>query len=158
MEPIPITPEGVIVLKEELNKLKKQMPIISKQIGEAIELGDLSENFEYHSAKNQQGLVNSKIRDIEARLSLGKVIDRRKLSGDRVVFGARVQLVDVDTDEEFHYDIVGEAMADVSKRRINFASPLARKLIGKEVGDEVTLPGKTQRTVEILEVIFDYSF
>lgn len=156
MQDFPITPGGLDRLKEEVHRLKTvERPKISQEIGAARELGDLSENFEYHAAKDRQGLVEARIRDLEDKLSRANVIDPSKLSGDRVVFGAKVLLADVDNDEELRYQIVGEVEASVEEGRINVSSPLARALIGKEVGDEVRIPGKGgQRTVEIVEVTF----
>jgi transcription elongation factor GreA len=156
MVEFPITPPGLEKLKEELHKLKLERPKISQEIGAARELGDLSENFEYHAAKDRQGLMEARIRDLEDKLSRANVIDPTKLSGDRVVFGARVLLADVETGDERTYQIVGEVEADADAGRISVGSPLARALIGKEVGDEVRIPGKGgPRTVEIVEVRFN---
>ena len=107
MTSFPVTPEGRDKLKEELARLKTERPKISKEIGAAIEMGDLSENFEYHSAKDRQGMIEAHIRDIEGKLARIEVIDPSTLSGDRVVFGATVVLTDTDTDEEKTYQIVG---------------------------------------------------
>lgn len=157
MTDFPITPAGLETLKTELHRLKTQdRPRISLEIGAAIELGDLSENFEYHSAKDKQGLIEARIRMLEDKLSRANVIDPSKLSGDRVVFGAHVKLMDVDNDEERAYQIVGETEANVEEGRISVGSPMARALIGKEVGDEVRIPGRGgPRTVEIVDVKFD---
>lgn len=157
METYPITPKGHAKLKEELNRLKNvERPKISKEIGAARELGDLSENFEYHAAKDKQGLVEAKIRDLEDKLARAEVIDISKLSGERVVFGATVDLLDVDSEEERSFQIVGEVEADVENGRISISSPLARAVIGKEVGDEVRVPGKGgPRICEISEVRFE---
>lgn len=156
MQNYPLTPEGHRQLKEELHRLKTvERPTISKEIGAARELGDLSENFEYHAAKDRQGLIEAKIRDYEDKLSRAQVIDPKSLSGDKVVFGATVTLVDVETDEENVYQIVGEIEASIEARRINVSSPLARALIGRELGDEVRIPGKGgPRSVEISEIEF----
>jgi transcription elongation factor GreA len=155
VEQFPITPGGLEKLKEELQKLKLERPKVSQEIGAARELGDLSENFEYHAAKDKQGLMEARIRDLEDKLSRADVIDPSKLSGDRVVFGARVVLADVDSGDERTYQIVGEVEADADAGRISVGSPLARALIGKEVGDEVRIPGRGgPRTVEIVEVRF----
>lgn len=156
MSSFPITPQGLEKLREELHNLKAfERPKISKEIGAAIELGDLSENFEYHSAKDRQGLVEAKIRDLEDKASRAQVIDVSKLSGDRVVFGATVTMEDVESGESRSYLITGEYEADVDNGSVSVASPLARALIGKEVGDEVKIPGKGgPRTVEITEVQF----
>jgi transcription elongation factor GreA len=156
MSSFPITPEGLERLRSELHNLKAyERPKISKEIGEARELGDLSENFEYHAAKDRQGLVEAKIRDLEDKAARAQVIDPKKLSGDRVVFGAVVTIEDVDDGSTKQYQILGEYEADVDAGKINVNSPLARALIGKEVGDEVKIPGKGgQRTVEISEISF----
>lgn len=156
MADFPITPEGIERLKSELAQLKNvERHKISKEIGAARELGDLSENFEYHAAKDRQGLVEAKIRDLEDKLSRAKVIDPKKLTGDRVVFGATVQLTDVDSGEEKTYQIVGEYEANLELGRISVTSPMARALIGKEAGDEVKVPGKGgQRLIEISGVEF----
>ncbi len=155
MTSFPVTPEGRDKLKEELARLKTERPKISKEIGAAIEMGDLSENFEYHSAKDRQGMIEAHIRDIEGKLARIEVIDPSTLSGDRVVFGATVVLTDTDTDEEKTYQIVGEPEADATKGRISIQSPIARALLRKEVGDEVKVPGKDgPRTVEIVDIRF----
>jgi transcription elongation factor GreA len=153
----PITPEGLEKLKKELQHLKHvERPKISKEIGAARELGDLSENFEYHAAKDRQGLIEARIRIVEDHISRANVIDTKKLSGSRVVFGATVSLEVVDTGEELKYRILGEVEADVEKGLINVSSPLARALIGKEVGDEVRIPSKGgQKLVEISDVTFE---
>lgn len=152
----PITPQGAEKLKEELHRLKfVERHKISQEIGAAIELGDLSENFEYHSAKDRQGLVEARIRDLEDKLSRVNIIDPAKLSGERVVFGATVVILDIDSDEERTYQIVGESESDIENGRISVVSPLARSLIGREVGDEVRIPGKGgPRQAEIVSVKF----
>lgn len=148
-----MTPAGAAKLEKELSALKSERPKISKEIGTAIEHGDLSENAEYHAAKERQGLNEAKIRDIEAKLALAEIIDPCKLSGDTVKFGATLTLTNLDTDEEVSYQIVGADEADIDKGLISIAAPLARALIGKSAGDEVTvqLPAGT-RTYEIGEV------
>lgn len=156
MSSFPLTPAGMERLKQELHRLKTvERPKISQEIGAARELGDLSENFEYHAAKDRQGLVEAKIRDLEDKFSRAQVIDPSKLSGDRVVFGATVTIAEVESGDERVFQIVGEYETDVEHGRISVASPLARALIGKEVGDEVRIPGKDgQRLVEIADVKF----
>jgi transcription elongation factor GreA len=155
MNEYPITPEGLTKLKDEIAKLKAERPKISQEIGIARDLGDLSENFEYHAAKDKQGLIEAHIRDLEGKLSRANVIDVTKLSGDRVVFGAKVKLEDVDSGETRTYQLVGEVEASVEAGRISVGSPVARALIGKEIGDEVRIPGKGgPRTVEIVDVTF----
>ncbi|MED5464002.1 MAG: transcription elongation factor GreA [Myxococcota bacterium] len=156
MEQFPITPDGHEKLKAEVDHLKKvERPRISEEIGAAIELGDLKENFEYHSAKDRQGMVEAKIRDLESKLSRAQIIDPTKLSGDRVVFGATVTLEETESGKELRYQILGETEIDIEQGKISIVSPLARALIGKEVGDEVKVPGKGgPRLVEIVEVEF----
>jgi transcription elongation factor GreA len=157
MTAFPITPEGLAKLKEELQRLKRvERYKISQEIGVARELGDLSENFEYHAAKDKQGLVEARIRVLEDQTSRAEVIDPSKLSGSRVVFGAFVVITDINEDDERKYQIVGESESDLDQGRISIASPLARALIGREVGDEVRIPGKggKPRTVEISDVSF----
>jgi transcription elongation factor GreA len=152
----PLTPAGFEKLKQELQHLKKvERPKISQEIGAARELGDLSENFEYHAAKDKQGLTEARIRILEDWVARANVIDPTKLSGERVVFGATVSLLYVDSDEQKTYVIVGEPESDLTQGRINVTSPLARALIGKEVGDEVKVPGRGgQQLVEISDVQF----
>ena len=156
IEQFPITPDGHEKLKAEVDHLKKvERPRISEEIGAAIELGDLKENFEYHSAKDRQGMVEAKIRDLEGKLSRAQIIDPTKLSGDRVVFGATVTLEETESGKELRYQILGETEIDIEQGKISIVSPLARALIGKEVGDEVKVPGKGgPRLVEIVEVEF----
>jgi transcription elongation factor GreA len=138
-ERFPMTPAGAIKLREELARLKEERPKISREIGVAREHGDLSENAEYHAAKERQGLMEARIKDIEDKLARGEVIDPSKLSGPRVRFGARVTLTNVDTDEEVVYQIVGAEESNIEEGTISIAAPLARALIGKEAGDEVTI-------------------
>jgi transcription elongation factor GreA len=156
MSSYPITPAGVEKLKRELHQLKNvERGKVSKEIGAAREMGDISENFEYHSAKDRQGMIEAKIRDLEDKLSRAQIIDPSKLSGERVVFGAKVVLMDVETEEEKTYQIVGEVEAAAEKGLISVQSPVARALIGREVGDEVKVPGKAgPRLMEIAEVTF----
>jgi transcription elongation factor GreA len=144
---VPMTPGGAQKLKDELARLKEERPKISREIGIAREHGDLSENAEYHAAKERQGLVEARIKDIEDKLSRAEVIDPTKLSGDRVRFGATVMLTNLDTDEETKYQIVGADEADINQGLISVSAPLARALIGKSIGDEVVvqLPAGTRR-------------
>jgi transcription elongation factor GreA len=146
-EPVPMTPAGALKLREELARLKEERPKISRAIGTAREHGDLKENAEYHAAKEQQGLVEARIKDIEDKLSRAEVIDPSKLSGDRVRFGAVVLLTNLDTEEENTYQIVGADEADLKNGTISVSAPLSRALIGKSTGDEVVvnLPGGTRR-------------
>ena len=153
MEKIPMTRAGFAALDAELKLLKtKERPAIIKAIAEAREHGDLSENAEYHSAREKQSFVEGRIKELESMISLANVIDPASLSG-AIKFGATVTIVDEDTDEEKTYQIVGEAEADLEKGLLNVRSPLARALIGKEEGDsvEVRTPGG-QRSYEVLSV------
>ena len=138
-EKVPMTPGGAQKLRDELARLKEERPRISREIGVAREHGDLSENAEYHAAKERQGLVEARIKDIEDKLSRAEVIDPTKLSGDRVRFGAKVTLTNLDTDEESTYQIVGADEADINQGLISISAPLARALIGKTLGDEVVV-------------------
>jgi transcription elongation factor GreA len=146
-EKVPMTPSGAQKLREELARLKEERPKISREIGIAREHGDLSENAEYHAAKERQGLVEARIKDLEDKLARAEIIDPSKLSGDRVRFGATVRLLNLDTDEEITYQIVGADEADIDNGLISISAPLARALISKTVGDEVEvkLPAGTRR-------------
>ena len=153
-----MTPAGKDRLKKEVDYLKRiERPAISKAIEVAREHGDLKENAEYHAAKERQGMVEAKLRIMEARLSRAQVVDPTKLSGSRVVFGATVDLLDVDTEDEITYSIVGEDEADFRRGLLNFMSPIARAILGKEDGDEciVDTGGGNRRTLEILDVRFE---
>lgn len=155
MEQIPMTPRGYKMLEEKLHQLKfVERPAIVKEIEFARSLGDLSENFEYHSAKDRQGMIEALIKDAEAKIVLAQVIDPAKMKDDGVVrFSATVTFVDVKTEEESTYQIVGEDEADIKKGLISFASPIAKALIGKEEGDEVNIRTPNgAKTVEITEV------
>lgn len=142
-----MTPRGAQLLNEELARLKADRSKISADIGTAREHGDLSENAEYHAAKERQGLNEAKIRDIEDKLSRAEIIDPKTLSGDRVKFGATVTLTNLDTDEEVTYQIVGADEADIDRGLISISAPLARSLIGRMIGDEIVvkLPGGDRR-------------
>ena len=156
MDKIPMTRSGCAALERELGELKsRERPAIIRQIAEAREHGDLSENAEYHAAREKQGFVEGRIKELESILSRAEVIDTSKLTGS-VKFGAIVHLVDEDTDEERTYQIVGEAEANIEGGLLNVRSPLARALIGKDVGDsvEVATPGG-QRSYEILAIRFE---
>ena len=146
-EKVPMTPAGALKLREELTRLKEERPKISRDIGVAREHGDLSENAEYHAAKERQGLVEARIKDIEDKLARAEVIDPSKLSGDRVRFGATVTVTNIDTNETQAFRIVGADEADVNSGTISVSAPLARALIGKSIGDEivVNLPAGTRR-------------
>jgi transcription elongation factor GreA len=155
-EKVPMTPEGQARLREEMRRLKEvDLPQIVKDIGVAREHGDLSENAEYHAAKERQGMIVARISFIEQTLSRAEVIDPSKLAGSKVQFGARIKLANVDTGEEATFQIVGPEEADLKIGRISVASPLARGLLGHEVGEEVSVmmpAGK--RVYEILEITF----
>lgn len=153
MEKIPMTRAGNQLLDEELKRLKSvERPTIIQAIAEARELGDLSENAEYHSAREKQSFIEGRIKELEGILSLADVIDPEKLSG-AIKFGATVTLVDADTDEEKTYQIVGEVEADLERGLLNIRSPLARALIGKDEGDtvDVKTPGGA-RSYEVLNI------
>lgn len=144
MEKVPMTIGGHAKLEEELkNRTSVERPRIIQAIAEARAHGDLSENAEYHAAKEQQSHNEGRINELEDKLSRAEVIDVSKLSGDKIKFGATVTLIDEDTEEEKTYQIVGDAEADVKDGRVSISSPIARALIGKEVGDsvEVAAPG-----------------
>jgi transcription elongation factor GreA len=156
MEKNPITPEGAVKLREELNQLRSvERPAIIQAIATAREHGDLSENAEYHAARDRQSFIEGRIKEIENKLARAEVIDPKKLAGDKVAFGATVKLANTKTDEEVTYRIVGADESDISNGSISITSPLARSLLGKEAGDEVKvrMPGG-ERVYEILEVAF----
>ncbi len=149
-----MTAEGYTALDEELKRLKTvERPGVIGAISEARAHGDLSENAEYHAAKDRQGWIEGRIAEIEDRLARAQVIDVTRLSGSQVKFGATVTVVDEDTEEEGRYQIVGEHEADVKQGRISLTSPLSRAMIGKEVGDvvEVNTPGGV-KSYEILKL------
>ena len=147
MKRSPMTLRGAEMLRAELKRLKsEERPRVIRAIAEARSHGDLSENAEYHAAREQQGFIEGRIKEIDARLSMAEVIDVAQLpAGDRVVFGATVDLEDQDSGSTVSYQIVGEDEADIRNGRISFASPIARALIGKRIGDvaEVAAPGRT---------------
>ena len=155
MEKIPMTPAGHAALEAELKTLKSvERPAIIKAIAEAREHGDLSENAEYHSAREKQSFIEGRIKEIEGILSLAEVIDPSRLSG-AIKFGATVTLVDEDTDEEKTWKIVGEHEANIEAGLLNIKSPIARALIGKDEGDsvEVRTPGG-ERSYEVLKIVY----
>lgn len=148
-----MTRAGFAALDEELKTLKSvERPAVIRAIAEAREHGDLSENAEYHSAREKQSFIEGRIKELEGLISLAEVIDPAKLSG-AIKFGATITIVDEDTDEEKTYQIVGEAEADIERGLLNIRSPLARALIGKDEGDsvEVKTPGG-QKSYEILSI------
>ena len=149
-----MTAEGYQALDEELKRLKtSERPLVIAQIAEARSHGDLSENAEYHAAKERQGWIEGRIAEIEDRMARAQIIDVSRLSGSQVKFGATVSVVDEDTEEKARYQIVGEHEADVRSGKISIASPIARAMIGKEIGDvvEVNTPGGV-KAYEILKI------
>ena len=154
-ERVPMTPKGAAKVRDELARLKAERPKISRDIGTARDHGDISENAEYHAAKERQGMVEAQIKDLEDKLSRCEVIDPLRLSGTRIRFGATVSLSNLETDEKVTYQIVGADEANIDEGTISVSAPLARALIGKEAGDEVTvnLPAG-KRTYEVVEVLF----
>ncbi|MEM1350617.1 MAG: transcription elongation factor GreA, partial [Myxococcota bacterium] len=152
----PMTVEGSNRLKAELDHLKKvERPQIVNEIEVARAHGDLKENAEYHAAKEKQGMVEARIKELEVKLTHAEVIDPRSLGGDRVLFGATVTIFEIEGEEEVTYQIVGEDEADIKDAKISYASPIAKALIGKEVGEEVVIKApKGNRPVEIVEVEF----
>ena len=152
----PMTPSGYENLKAELKQLTtKDRPAVISAISSAREHGDLKENAEYHAAKEQQGFIEGRIQELNEKLALANVIDITKLSGEKVIFGATVSFVDVDTDEESSYQIVGVDESDLNQNKISISSPIARALIGKSVGDTLTIPiPKGKIEIEITEVEF----
>ncbi len=155
MSKVPLTLRGAELLREELSRLKyKERPRISEAIAEARAHGDLKENAEYHAAREQQSFVEGRINELEAKLSNAQVIDVSKVdAGGRVVFGATVDVLDLDSEERSTYRIVGEDEANIKQGLISVQSPLARALIGKESGDEVTFEAPAGvREYEIIDV------
>lgn len=155
-EKVPMTPEGYARLREEMRRLKEtDLPQVVKDIGIAREHGDISENAEYHAAKERQGMIVARISYLEQSISRAEVIDPSKLSGNKVQFGARVKLMNLDTEEEQSFKIVGQDEADLKQGTISVTSPMARALIGREIGDEVKVnmpAGK--RSYEIIEITY----
>ncbi|EDO66742.1 transcription elongation factor GreA [Francisella tularensis subsp. holarctica FSC022] len=152
---VPMTPAGKQALRAELDKLKKiERPAIIEAIAEARDHGDLKENAEYHAARERQGIIEGRIKDIESKLSNAQVIDVTKIQANgMVIFGATVTIMNVDTEEETTYKIVGEDEADIDNQKISVVAPLARALIKKEEGDEITLDTpKGKVTYEIVAV------
>lgn len=153
MERIPMTPEGYEKLKVQLKQIKSVVrPQNIKDIEEALEHGDLSENAEYHAAKEKQSFIAAQMTALEHKISCAEVIDPKKESNtDKIVFGATVTVVEVEKDEELTYKIVGDDESDIAHKKIAVSSPIARGLIGKSTGDEVTI--KTPKGVRELEII-----
>lgn len=156
MDKLPMTTEGHQALQEELRNLKSvERPNIVKAIAAAREHGDLSENAEYHAARERQSFIEGRIGELEDAIKRAEVIDTSKLKGKTVRFGATVKVADEETDEEITYQLVGELEADIQQRKISIGSPLGRALIGREVGDsvEVTTPNGV-RYFEVINVRF----
>jgi transcription elongation factor GreA len=157
MEKMPITAEGLSRLQEELRRLKAvERPEVIRWLEEARTHGDLSENAEYHAARERQSFIEGRVAELEDKIRRAEVIDVSKLSGKAVKFGATVDLVDVDTDEEVTFLIVGAEESDINSGKLSVISPLARALIGKEVGEtvEVSTP-RGSKVYEILKVRFE---
>lgn len=155
MEKIPLTAKGFAALDAELKKLRSEdRPAVIRAIAEAREHGDLSENAEYHAAREKQGFIEARIKDLDAVITRADIIDVARLSGT-IKFGATVKLIDEDTEEEKTYQLVGEAEASIENGLLNIRSPLARALIGKDTGDsvEVKTPGG-EKSYEILSIKF----
>jgi transcription elongation factor GreA len=153
---VPMTDQGLARLEEELKHLKSvARPEIIRAIAQAREHGDLSENAEYHAARDRQSFIEGRVMELEDKIARAEVIDVSKLSGDTVKFGATVDLADEDTDEELTYQLVGELESDIKEGRLAITSPLGRALIGKSVGDSVEVhTPKGEKVYEILKVTF----
>jgi len=153
---LPITPAGYLKLQEELDRLLKvERPKNIKNISEARAHGDLSENAEYHAAKEQQSFLEGRIQDLKTKLALADVIDPAKISQSKIAFGAKVKVMDLDTDEKKTFRLVGPDEADVKSGRISISSPVGKALLNKEIGDIVNVkaPAKTME-YKILEISF----
>ena len=152
----PITPEGAQKLRDELHHRKTtERNLVSKMIGEARAHGDLKENAEYHAARERGGFNEGRIKELEDKIARAEVIDPAKVDGSRVAFGATVKLMNTDNDEEVTYRLVGADECDINQGSISITSPMARSLIGKEVGDEAKVRTPAgERVYEILEVVF----
>ncbi len=156
VEKNPITPEGAQRLREELHRRKTvDRPQISQMIAEARAHGDLSENAEYHAARERGGFNEGRIKELEDKLARAEIIDPTKLAGDKVAFGATVKLLNTSTYEEVTYRILGADEADINAGSISITAPIAKSLLGKEVGDEVKIRTPAgERVYEILEIEF----
>jgi len=157
MKKMPITPDGYQRIKKELdNLIKVERPANVKAIAEARAHGDLSENAEYHAAKERQSFIAGKINELQARIATSQVIDPSTISQDRIAFGATVKLLDVETDEEREYQLVGPDESDIKNNKVSITSPIGKSLIGKKEGDEVKVKAPA-RTIEyeILEIRFE---
>ena len=157
MDKVPMTPEGYRRMEEELRRLKTvERPAVVRAIAQAREHGDLSENAEYHAARERQSFIEGRMAELEDKVSRAEVIDPAQVSGDKVMFSAQVTVVDEESDEEASYRIVGQDESDIAEGRLSVASPMARAMIGKSVGDqiEVDAPGGA-RYYEIVKI--DYA-
>ncbi len=157
MKRVPMTPEGYQKMKEELDRLLKvDRPKNIRDIAEARAHGDLSENAEYHAAREKQSFLEGRIQELQANISMAEVIDASKINQSRVAFGAKVKVFDVEADEEYVFTIVGTEEANVKSGKISITSPVARALIGKEVGD-VAVVKAPARTIEyeVVEITFE---
>ncbi len=157
MDRIPITPHGYKKLQKELERLTKvDRPENIKAIAEARSHGDLSENAEYHAAKEKQSFIHGRIQELKSKIALANVIDPSKISQDKSAFGAKIKVLDLDTNEEKKFTLVGPDESDIKNGKISVTSPVGRSLIGKSIGDTVTIkaPAKTLE-YEILEIRFE---
>ncbi len=154
---VPVTPDGFQKLQEELERLLKvERPKNIQAIAEARAHGDLSENAEYHAAKERQSFLEGRIQELQAKIALAEVIDPSKINQSKVAFGAKVKVLDVEADEEYVFTLVGVEEADVKQGKISVSSPVGRALLAKEVGDTVVIkaPARTME-YEILEITFE---
>ncbi len=153
---MPMTPEGYQKMKEELGKLlKEDRPRNIKDIAEARAHGDLSENAEYHAAKERQSFIQGRIEELQGKLAMADVIDTSKITQSRVAFGAKVKVFDIGADEEYEFILVGPDEADVKSGKISISSPVGRALIGKEVGDTAVVKAPARSIeYEIIEINF----
>jgi transcription elongation factor GreA len=157
MQRVPLTPDGFKKLQDELDKLVKvDRPRNIKAIAEARAHGDLSENAEYHAAKEQQSFIEGRIQELKAKIAMADVIDPSKVRQSRAAFGAKVRVLDVEADEEYVFTLVGTEEADVKSGKISLTSPVGRALVGKEVGDTAVIKAPA-RTIEyeIQEITFE---
>jgi len=157
MKKYPMTPEGHQKLKEELERfLKTERPQNIRAIAEARAHGDLSENAEYHAAKERQSFIEGRINELQSKIALAEVIDPSKISQNKVAFGAKVKVMDLEADEEYYFILVGPDEANIKERKISISSPVGRALIGREIGD-VAVVKAPARTIEyeVLEISFE---
>lgn len=157
MKKFPMTPEGHQKLKEELDRLLKiDRPQNIRAIAEARAHGDLSENAEYHAAKERQSFIEGRINELQAKIALAEVIDPSRISQSRIAFGAKVKVMDIGADEEYDFILVGPDEANIKERKISISSPVGKALIGKEIGD-IAVVKAPARTIEyeILEISFE---